>query len=73
MRGKATRGRKRMHLLSDLMKRKNVALKSWKQERVAEIEKSWKSYTCFSADYLKKMTKKKNKNKKKEALHLDCL
>jgi len=62
-----------MHLLSDLMKRKNVALKSWKQERVAEIEKSWKSYTCFSADYLKKMTKNKNKNKKKEALHLDCL
>ena len=27
MRGEATRGRKRMHLLSDLMKRKYVALK----------------------------------------------
>ena len=27
MRGKATRGRKRMHLLSDLMKGKYVALK----------------------------------------------
>ena len=27
---------------------------SRRQERVAEIENSWKSYTCFSADYLKK-------------------
>ena len=27
---------------------------SWKQ-RVAEIIKSWKSYTCFSAAYLKEM------------------
>jgi len=27
MRGEATRGRKRMHLLSDLMKRKYLALK----------------------------------------------
>ena len=25
---------------------------SWRQERVAEIVNSWKSYTCFSADYL---------------------
>jgi len=25
-----------------------------RQERVAETEKSWKSYTCFSAGYLKK-------------------
>jgi len=27
---------------------------SRRQERVAEIENSWKSYTCFSAGYLKK-------------------
>jgi len=27
---------------------------SWRQKRVAEIVKSWKSYTRFSADYLKK-------------------
>ena len=54
MKGKATRGRKRMHLLSDLLKEKYVAL-----ERTAEDKKewqknvkSWKSYTCFSADYL---------------------
>jgi len=39
-----------MHLLIDLMKGKYVALKD--RERVAEIDKSWKSYTCFSADYL---------------------
>ena len=40
-----------MHLLSDLMKGKYVALKrkTEKQERVAEIVKSWKR---FSADYL---------------------
>jgi len=43
-----------MHLLSDLMKGKYVALEknSRRQERVAEIVKNWKSYTCFSADYL---------------------
>jgi len=53
MRGKATRGRKRMHLLSNLMKGKYVALKrTARQERVAEVVRSWKSYTCFSADYL---------------------
>jgi len=37
-----------MHLLSNLMKvigTKN----SRRQERAAECEKSWKSYTCFSA------------------------
>jgi len=37
MRGKATRGRKRMHLLSNLMKRKYVALK-----RTAEDRKEWR-------------------------------
>jgi len=36
MRGKATRGRKRVHLLSDLMKGKYVALK-----RTAEDRKEW--------------------------------
>ena len=36
MRGKATRGRKRMHLLSDLMKGNYVAL-----ERTAEDRKEW--------------------------------
>jgi len=33
MRGKAARGRKRMHLLSDLMKGKYVALKRSAQDR----------------------------------------
>jgi len=33
MRGKATTGRKRMHLLSDLMKGKYVALKGTAEER----------------------------------------
>jgi len=37
MRGKATRGRKRMHLLSGLMKAKYVALKI-----TAEDRKEWK-------------------------------
>jgi len=27
---------------------------SGRQETVAEVEKSWKSYACFSADYLRK-------------------
>jgi len=36
MRGKATRGRKRMHLLSNLTKGKYVALK-----RIAEHRKEW--------------------------------
>jgi len=36
MRGKVTRGRKRMRLLSDLMKRNYVALK-----RTAEDRKEW--------------------------------
>jgi len=38
MRGKATRGRKRMHLLSDLMKGKYAALK-----RIAEDRKEWQN------------------------------
>jgi len=38
MRGKATRGRKKMHLLSDLMKGKYVALK-----RIAEDRKEWRN------------------------------
>jgi len=42
MKGKTTQGRKRLHLLNDLMKGKNVT----------ENVKSWKSYTCFSAEYL---------------------
>jgi len=42
-----------MHVLSDLMKGKYVALQR-RQERLAEIVNSCKSYTCFSADYLKK-------------------
>jgi len=48
--GKATRGRKRKHLLSDLMSGKYVRTaedrKDWQK-----LFKSWKSYTCFSADY----------------------
>jgi len=46
--GAATEGRKRMHLLSDHSKEQLMTGK------VAEIEKSWKSYTCISADYFKK-------------------
>ena len=64
MRGKATRGRKRMHLLSDLIKRKYVALKSWDRKEWQKLKR--KSYTCFSADYLKKMMKKKNKKEEEE-------
>jgi len=40
-----------MHLMSDLMKGKYVAVK-----RIAEDRKEWQklleSYTCFSTDYL---------------------
>jgi len=56
MREKATPSRKRMNLLSDLMKGKYIwhSKEQPKTERVAEIVKSWKSYTCFSADYLNK-------------------
>jgi len=45
---------KAMHLLSDLMTGKRVALNGTAEDkqRVAEIVKSWKLYTCFSADYL---------------------
>jgi len=38
MQGKATRGRKRMHLLSDLMKGKYVTL-----NRTAEDRKEWQT------------------------------
>ena len=50
VRGKGTRGRKGMHLMTG----KYVALKRTAEygERVAEIVKSLKSYTCFSTDYL---------------------
>jgi len=55
MRGKAIRGRKRMHLMSDLMKAKYVALKRTAEDR-KEWQKllraAWKCYTCFSVDYL---------------------
>jgi len=40
MRGKATKGRKRMHLLSDLMKVCGTQKNSRRQERAAEIVKS---------------------------------
>jgi len=40
------------------MKRKYVALKTSKEQlkigKIAETDNSWKSYTCFLADYLKK-------------------
>ena len=55
MRGKTTRGSKRMHLLSDLMNGKYVTLKT-----TAEDRKEWQklfrvgSHTCFAADYMKK-------------------
>ena len=52
MRGAATQGRKIMHLLSDLIKGK-YSKEELMTGKVAEIEKSWKSYTCISADYLK--------------------
>jgi len=39
LRGKATRGRKRMHLLSDLMKGRYVALK-----RTAVDRKKWQRF-----------------------------
>ena len=48
MRVKAKRGRKRMHLLSDLMKGKYVTLKRTAEdskECMAEIDKSWKVNT----------------------------
>jgi len=38
------------------MKGKYVALKrTAENSRVSETVKSWKSYTCFSADYLSKV------------------
>ena len=42
--------------------------KSQRQERVAEIEESWKSYNCFSADYLKK-----KKSRRASMLHRQTL
>jgi len=50
-----------MHLLRDEMKGKYVALKRTAEDRMTEIDKSWKSYTCFSADYSKKTIKEKSK------------
>jgi len=47
-----------MHLLSDMMKACDIQKHNRRQQRVAEIEKSWKSYTCLSPDYLKKKKKK---------------
>jgi len=51
--GLHTRGRKGMHLLSDLMKARYVALKRTAEDRKEwqKLFKSWKSHTCFSADY----------------------
>jgi len=50
------RGRKILNILSDLAEKNKVCdthKKRQKWERVTEIKESWKSYTCFSADYLK--------------------
>jgi len=47
MRGRATRGGKRMHLLSDLMKAKYVALKRTAEDR-KERQKSAGSHTPAS-------------------------
>jgi len=48
--------RKRMHLLNDLMRGKYLALKRTVEDRKKgqKLKKNWKSYTCFSADYLMK-------------------
>jgi len=48
--GELGEGRKRMLLLSYLMNGKYVALKRTAEDR--KEWQSWKSYTCFSADYL---------------------
>jgi len=49
------RGRKRIHLRSELVKEKYVVLKeqpkTWKSGRTVQ---SCRSYTCIAADYLKK-------------------
>jgi len=45
MRGKATRGTKRMHLMSDLMKGKCLALK-----RTAEDRKDWQKLLIAGSD-----------------------
>jgi len=42
-----------------------VALKKT-AETLAEIDKSWKSYTCFSADYLKKRKRKEGRKEEEE-------
>jgi len=53
--GKPARGRRRLNILSDFdEKRKYVTLKSRVKdgEKWLRAEESWKSSTCFSADYL---------------------
>jgi len=54
-----------MHMPSDLMSDERTVYgtqkNSCRHERVAEIDKSWKSCTCVSADYLKKKKKKEKK------------
>jgi len=44
--------RKEKNLLSDLMKVYGTWKNSWRHERVAEIDKIWKLYTFFLAEYL---------------------
>ena len=44
-----------MNILSDLAEKEcGTQKKSQRQEKVAGVEDSWKSYTCFSADQLKR-------------------
>jgi len=56
MSGKATRGRKRLHLLSDLMKGKSVALKRIAVKDNKEWQKLIRAGSHFSAEYLKQNT-----------------
>jgi len=48
MKGKATRGRKRMHLLSDLMKGKYVALERTAEDRI-EWQRLKRARSCTPA------------------------
>jgi len=60
--GKPATGRKRLNVLGDLAENENICgtqKESRRQERWAEIEESWKLYSCYLADYLKKEEKKK--------------
>ena len=50
--------RKEKNLLSDLMKVYGTWKNSWRQERVAEIDKIWKLYTCFFSRLLGRRRKK---------------